>query len=377
MPIVDYQPSLDHLLHISHVLGCNDRLVQAGGGNTSVKCADGKTMLIKASGTPLGQMEPARGWVAVRLDTVRSLFESPELRKLPAAEREQRVLGVLSDAIIEPKDARPSVETPLHALLDTVIMHSHPVAANALGCLPDGETALAAVCKDVSQRPPLWIPYIDPGSTLAFAVADRIEQYAASHGGPPDVVLQPNHGLFVAASTAHECAIKHQQIVENAEHLLLERFPEAIDPQTTKRIADAVSNVYGADTLVRPSKRPELVQAARGELAETFAGALSPDHVVYTGPRGLIVDGDIGQPQLEAALTDFKSATGVLPRLIVVRGQTVCVVGQSEKKVDAAEALAVSAVQTALLTGNKPRFLDGDGVAFIMNWEAEHYRAKQ
>lgn len=377
MPIADFQPSFDHLLHISHVLGCNDRLVQAGGGNTSVKCADGDTMLIKASGTPLGRMSPSQGWVAVRLETVRSLFETPELRTLPASEREQRVLGVLSDAIIEPPDARPSVETPLHALLDTVIMHSHPVAANAIGCLPDGKTALEAICKDVSERPPLWIPYIDPGSTLAFAVADRIGQYAAEHGGPPDVVLQPNHGLFVAAPSAHECATKHQRIVENAEHLLLERFPDPIDAGILKGIADAVAAVYGTDTLVRASKRPELVQAARGELAETFAGALSPDHVVYTGPRGLIVDSTIGRAQLESALTDFKAATGVLPRLIVVRGQTVCVAGQSEKKVDAAEALAVSAVQTALLTGNKPRFLDSDGVAFIMNWEAEHYRAKQ
>jgi rhamnose utilization protein RhaD (predicted bifunctional aldolase and dehydrogenase) len=161
-------------------------------------------------------MSPQRGWVAVRLDAVRSLFATPELRMLPAAKREQRVLGLLSDAIIEPADARPSVETPLHALLDTVIMHSHPVAANALGCMPDGEVVLGDICQGVSARPPLWLPYIHPGSTLAFAVADRIEQYAAEHGGPPDVVLQPNHGLFVAAPTAYACAIKHQQIVENA-----------------------------------------------------------------------------------------------------------------------------------------------------------------
>jgi len=44
---------LTQLLEISHGVGANPEYVQAGGGNTSVKSPDGRTMAIKASGTPL------------------------------------------------------------------------------------------------------------------------------------------------------------------------------------------------------------------------------------------------------------------------------------------------------------------------------------
>src|SRR5215203_4655035 len=42
---------LDQLVHLSHLLGQDPRLVQPGGGNTSLK--DGDTLLVKGSGTDL------------------------------------------------------------------------------------------------------------------------------------------------------------------------------------------------------------------------------------------------------------------------------------------------------------------------------------
>lgn len=376
MSASNYQQELQELMHVSHVVGCNDQYVQAGGGNTSVKCGDGTTMLIKASGTPLSRMSAQRGWVAVDLPKVRALFERPELRSLNDAQREQEVLKVLSDAVIEPKDARPSVETPLHALLQRTIMHGHPVLANALGCRPDAQEMFARACGSVTERPPLWIPYIDPGSTLAFAVADRVADYVQVNGGTPDVVMQPNHGMFVAADTAADCVIKHQAILENVERLLLEALPDAIDDEVAAAVTAAVRTAYGDDDTILFSRHPVLVRAATSRLADTFRGALSPDHVVYTGPRALIVDGD-GLGNLAAVLQTHASDHGSLPRLILLRGHTMCIVGASEKKARAAEALAVSAVQTAIWAGGSVRFLTEKDVSFIVNWEAEHYRAKQ
>src|SRR3954453_17729678 len=42
---------LDHLIHLSHLIGRDTRLVQPGGGNTSIK--EGDTLLVKGSGTDL------------------------------------------------------------------------------------------------------------------------------------------------------------------------------------------------------------------------------------------------------------------------------------------------------------------------------------
>src|SRR5712672_1699104 len=42
---------LDRLVHLSHLMGQDTRLVQPGGGNTSMK--QGDTLLVKGSGTDL------------------------------------------------------------------------------------------------------------------------------------------------------------------------------------------------------------------------------------------------------------------------------------------------------------------------------------
>src|SRR3954454_6666208 len=42
---------VDHLIHLSHLIGRDTRLVQPGGGNTSIK--EGDTLLVKGSGTDL------------------------------------------------------------------------------------------------------------------------------------------------------------------------------------------------------------------------------------------------------------------------------------------------------------------------------------
>jgi rhamnose utilization protein RhaD (predicted bifunctional aldolase and dehydrogenase) len=381
MDVLPFPRELDHLLHISHVLGCSERLVQAGGGNSSVKCADGRTMLIKASGTPLGAMSPERGWVAVDMERIRTLFADASLRSLPAAEREKKVLGVLYASVVQPRDARPSVETPLHVLLDSVVMHSHPVAGNALTCHPDGEKLLVDLFSRRGWPPALWVSYVDPGATLAFAVADLITRYRVKNGAAPGVIVLQNHGIFVAAADVSACVHRHQEVLDACERLFVERQPVFADAPLREAVEGAVRDACraaGVPThLVRYSRRPELLQAAMTQLRQVYTGALSPDHVVYTGPCGLVLDPPFDCGRISAAIGEFHRRHGIIPRLVVLCGQGMCIVAESEKKLDAAESLAVTAAQATTLAGEKLRFLREKDVSFIMNWEAEHYRAKQ
>ena len=79
------EASLAELLEISHAIGSKSDYVQGGGGNTSVKSADGRTMAIKASGTTLGQMSETAGWAELDLAKVLSFFDRAELASLPAS----------------------------------------------------------------------------------------------------------------------------------------------------------------------------------------------------------------------------------------------------------------------------------------------------
>lgn len=378
MASTTFASELAELLHVSHVVGTNTQLVQAGGGNTSVKNADGTIMLIKASGTPLGAMTPDRGWVAVDLDGVKQLLEKKELRSLPNADRERLVLELLHGCVIEPLDARPSVETPLHALLDRVVMHSHAVVINALACHPQGEKLMQKILGD-RALPPLWVPYTDPGSTLAFALADSIADYRREHGLAPDVLVLENHGLFVAASTPTECVLKQTEILFAVEIYFSDQNEAGIAPVVQEQIRNAVQSFTGksGDLAVRFSVNPLLTRAARSELHNVFSGSLTPDHIVYTGPSAVILEAGFADNTLAGALRDFETAYGQFPRLLLVKGQGMCIISTSESKLDAAELLAVSAVQIADLAQNRIKFLSPQGVDFILNWEAEHYRAKQ
>src|SRR5208283_3978985 len=169
--------------------------VQVGGGNTSVKSPDGLTMAIKASGTALTAMSESAGWVEVDVAVVLSIFERKDLAALETDAREARVLQHLSSAVIGGK-GRPSVETALHAMLDRFVIHTHPVAANALNCGP-GSAALLEITP-AGELPPLWVPYTDPGWRLAHTVKSAAEAHEQAHGCLPSVLFMENHGLLVS-----------------------------------------------------------------------------------------------------------------------------------------------------------------------------------
>jgi hypothetical protein len=83
------------LIRISNVTGKDSSLVQGGGGNTSVKTADGKYMFIKASGTALKDMNDKHGWRRLQLDAVLSIIGDESLAKRKVSVRELEVVNRL------------------------------------------------------------------------------------------------------------------------------------------------------------------------------------------------------------------------------------------------------------------------------------------
>ena len=106
-------------------------LAPGGGGNTSVKSRDGRRIFVKASGTALKAMDSRRGWAELDLSALREILSVKGLAALPSREREAEVLRLLGGSVVRPPGARPSVESSLHALLDRVVIHTHPVGLNA------------------------------------------------------------------------------------------------------------------------------------------------------------------------------------------------------------------------------------------------------
>jgi NAD(P)-dependent dehydrogenase (short-subunit alcohol dehydrogenase family)/rhamnose utilization protein RhaD (predicted bifunctional aldolase and dehydrogenase) len=373
--------SLAQLIEISRAVGANPDYVQAGGGNTSVKSPDGRTMAIKASGTALTAMSESEGWVELDIAAVLSIFDRTDLAELGTNEREARVLKHLSSAVVGGR-GRPSVESALHAMLDKAVIHTHPVAANALNCGP-GLKALSEITPP-EERPPLWIPYTDPGWRLAKAIKTAAQDYEKQQRRRPAVIFMENHGLLVSAPTAHECLALHNEWVARCEKYFFPKAPpvRAVAPMDSATLRKALAGlrrawleVRGNIPFARVAREPELAALAAEGAAETLAaGALTPDHIVYTGAHAVLAE------SAEELAERFKSALAekAPPRVGLVRNTATFLVADDPLKLEAAEALALSAAKILRLAAGRggAHNLAPSSAEFIINWEAEHYRAR-
>ena len=372
--------SLKELIEISHAVGANLDYVQAAGGNTSVKSADGRTMAIKASGTGLTAMSETQGWVEMDVAAVLGVLDRKDLAALPAKEREAQVLKALHASAIG-GHGRPSVETALHAMLDRVVIHTHAVAANALNC-GAGVAGLKAITS-ANEPPPLWVPYTDPGFCLAALIRSEAQAYQKLHGRLPAVIFMENHGLLVAAAGAQECLALHEDWVMRCDKYFRASAPAVHAAPETKSAAlrRAMAEIrrvwreaFGAAPFARLSDDAELAGAAFGDAPKLLAaGALTPDHIVYTGAHAVVAETLEELPAKLAPALKEKAR----PRIAIAKNSATFVVAEDAIKLDAAEALGVSAAKIIRLAAGHggAHNLAPSSAEFIINWEAEHYRA--
>jgi NAD(P)-dependent dehydrogenase (short-subunit alcohol dehydrogenase family)/rhamnose utilization protein RhaD (predicted bifunctional aldolase and dehydrogenase) len=207
--------ALADLIKISNATGKDPALVLGGGGNTSVKTADGKYMYIKASGTALKDMDAKRGWRRLRIDAVLAILKDKAIPKLDPIKRETEVVNrlLLSCDDDVTSGARPSVESHLHALLDTHVIHLHPLVVAAYVNARNGRPALEEQLAK-GGIVPLWVPYTDPGYLLAKRIARLVDEYEQEHGRRPSVLFLEKHGLFVTAGTASTALRRVRQVIK-------------------------------------------------------------------------------------------------------------------------------------------------------------------
>ena len=93
--MIQMNKALAELIKISNTVGKNVSLVQAGGGNVSVKTNDRKYMYIKASGAALKDMTEKTGWRQLNLNSVLSIITDKQLFTLNVDTREDQVINRL------------------------------------------------------------------------------------------------------------------------------------------------------------------------------------------------------------------------------------------------------------------------------------------
>ena len=143
--------TLDRLRALSARVGADPWLVQAAGGNASLK--DQGVLWIKASGTWL--KDAARRDIFVPIDHA-ALLDALD-RRDPAAD----ACLPFVRADLDSTGLRPSIETSVHALMpQRVVVHVHCVNTIAWAIRDDAEARLADLLREFAWA---FVPYARPG----------------------------------------------------------------------------------------------------------------------------------------------------------------------------------------------------------------------
>lgn len=393
-------------VYTSRLLGSDPRLVQHGGGNTSVKTVvrdlTGETvpvLCVKGSGWDLEFIEPP-GLPAVRMDALL------KLRRVEALSDEGMV-DAQRGALIDSTAPNPSVETLLHAWVPAKFVdHTHANAVLALSDQPDGEDQ----CRRLYGERMVVVPYCMAGFSLARLAAAAVD----AHPGAEGMILH-KHGIFTWGETARQSYERMIEMVSLAEGALsagagksLAQAPLAAEtaalPEVAPILRGALAQALGGGRWSRivldHRGGPGALAYAGGEAASRYSqgGPVTPDHVIRIKPWPLLLPQPVAGAldafaeaaraavaayadryrayfeRQNAAVGGLKTMLDPLPRWLLVPGLGLFGVGASAK--DAAVAADIGETNAAVIS-QAEGFGCFDGLADADIFEMEYWSLEQ
>lgn len=341
-----YDKGLKELETISQAVGIHVDMVQAGGGNTSVKLDD-KLMAVKASGFRLSQISPAEGYVVVDYQKIKNYFETVDLNQDKDYEKES--VDFVKASIVpfrDMKPLRPSVEAGFHSILKKYVIHTHPVYANVVCCSQSGSELVRKIFKGKNYDC-IWIPYINPGFCLTLSIQDEIKKSLAVKGKFPEVIFMENHGLVATSDSVERCTSLHDDVNSTIKEYLkiTEKFPEIV-------LEDAAGDtIISKTTFISDYFRNNMVDGSYFDI-----NALYPDQLVY-------LNGNAGTSK-EYKL-EINPATGA------VTYHTTPVEARTMEETLLGYLYVLKTIHDKKLP---LKTMSEKDILFIKNWESESYR---
>ena len=296
----NYKVSKDLALRIysTHLLGREKNLVLHGGGNTSLKTSINnifneniEVMHIKGSGWDMGTIDYP-GMPAVEF---KPLLKTIKLKKLEDSE----MVNLLRKYLLNSKAPNPSVETLLHAFLPfKYVDHTH---ANAILKLINQPNNIE-ICQSIFGSQVGIVPYIIPG----FQLAKLSHKVFCKNENVIGLILL-NHGIFTFGNSAKVSYDRMIKLVSLAEKKLnkvtnkiLKRklvskntiLQENFFPLIRKYLSPKDRNGNYIKWVLDLRVNNKILQYLDHPKLKLFSqrGPVTPDHVIRTKPKPLIID---------------------------------------------------------------------------------------
>lgn len=308
-------------------------LVQAGGGNSSVKVGD--WMFIKASGYNLTNVCVNSGYVVI------------DNSQLKTDIRNQKTKDVIHYNVLGKK--RGSIETYMHSILKKYTLHLHPIQVNRILVSKEAEKIIQQIYPNS-----LVIDYLTPG----IKISNEINKGYRNE----NVIFLINHGLIITCDDYDGVNTHLNNVLDAFEIYQGVDFEEYKFTNVISKEINTMFNINNVSYLCED----RIIRSYLINKRELFKERVTfPDELIYCGVE--IMFG------FETwIIEDFKSKYGESPKIIVFN-DTVYITSHSINKCKEIEEVLKSKLMI-LDSDYKKNYLSVDEICFLNNWDAEKYR---
>ena len=353
---------INDFIEISKYAGERFDLVQAAGGNSSVKIKDNEEMLIKASGFLLSDIKKNIGYSTVLTKSIADIVNNEEI----VTSRNKRERELLASSLLKKSTLdtfnRPSIETLLHSLLLKYTLHTHPIVVNMIVSRKNSKDLLTDIFKDEEIA---FVHYETPGIDLAIALNKELKKFKKI----PKIIFLQNHGLIVTSNNKDDIITVTDSSIKKIEDYLKINFDKYKLTNSVSFLFDSFETNFNLTYLSEDNYLNEQLNTNKNLFYEP---PFCPDTLVYCGLNPLKINNLIDY----SCIKNYVNNKFLLPKVIIF-GDYLLIRAPSIKK--AKEIEEVLKFHIMILEQNKNidlNFLDKEELNYLSNWEAEKYRQK-
>ncbi len=351
---------LNALVNISKYAGERFDLVQAGGGNSSVKLKNG-SMLIKASGFLLSDVEIDNGYSKVDTKDIANIVYNKKLLELTdKKDCEELSSKMVKSATIDKKN-RPSIETLLHSFLLKYTLHTHPIVVNMIVIKQDWREILKSI---FSTDNIALVEYKTPGIELAIVLHNEITKNKEI----PKIIFLQNHGLIITSDTIEDIEFLTEYVVDKIEkylHIDMNRY------KTTSQISKLINIVNKQNNIAYLSEDIILNNALKTNRELFFKKPFCPDTLVYCGISSMELKNIEKAKEIEQHLNKYFET----PKSLIFKDK-LFIIAKNLKKAKEIEEVLKFHIITLTQSSENINFLDFNEMLHLSNWEAEQFRQR-
>ena len=341
---------IKNLIKLSKYAGMREDIIQAGGGNTSVKIDD-ETMFIKSSGYQLSEMEENVGYSKVNYKKIVDYFKkNTEIKKNDEKE-------LLEKTLIEGK--KPSIETFLHSITEKYTLHTHPLLINVFTSRTSGMEELKSMFPDS-----LIIGYQTPGIFLAKDFFDKFSKL--DNPQKVNIIFLKNHGLIVSGKNVNEVIELHESVLKILEgKLKINMQAYRNSTYLYQKLEEIIEN-----NIVYLCENNRIRSFKENNNINKVNYSFSPDSLIYCNKKILVLNkNDDILEVTKKHILEYGNFN------VIFFENQFYIIAPNIKKAKEIESVLSFNLQVLELNKNKKMdFLVEEEQNFLLNWDSEKYR---